>query len=76
MAESHTTTVPVPSDTIDDETARILRRLNGVEKLRLASAMYSGARPMLLHHVRERHPDWDEQRIATEAARSLARSPS
>jgi hypothetical protein len=57
---------------MDDDMARILRAKTGGQRLRIASAMYSSARRMLLSHLRYEHSDWDERRIQQEAARRLS----
>ena len=59
-------------EVIDDETARIMRRLTGAQKLRMASDMLESARRMLMHHLRVTHPDWDDLAVAREAARRLS----
>jgi hypothetical protein len=59
-------------EVIDDATAQMIRAKTGVERLRIASDMYSRARQMILLHLRAEHSDWDEDRIRREAARRLS----
>jgi len=59
-------------ETLDDDSAAMFRALSGAKKLQLASSMYSGARRMLMSHLRCEHPDWDEKRIVREATRRLS----
>ena len=64
--------VPSRIEVVSDEVADILRRKKGVERLEIASRMYSSARGMLINHLRSRHPDWDDATIEREAARRLS----
>jgi len=57
---------------IDDQMADVFRRMDGAQRLRIASDMYSSARRMLMSHLRHTHSDWDDRQIAAEAARTLS----
>lgn len=59
-------------EVIDDQTADVLRRKTGAERLRIADEMYSWARRTLTSHLRSEHPDWDEGRVVREVARRLS----
>ena len=59
-------------EVISEEMAAVLRRKTGAERLAIASRLFSSARTMLLHHLRARHPEWDELQIQREAARRLS----
>jgi hypothetical protein len=59
-------------EVIDDATAAVFRRMDGAQRLRLASGMYASARRMLASQLRALHPDWDPTRIAKETARRLS----
>jgi hypothetical protein len=45
------------------EYAETLRRLTGQQKLKSAFALYWAARRLKAAALRERHPDWTEERI-------------
>jgi hypothetical protein len=60
------------SDVVDDEMARILRRLTGAERLKIANDMFGSARRMLASHLAAEHPDWDQNRIEQETARRIS----
>jgi hypothetical protein len=59
-------------EVVDDEMVAVLRAKTGAERLRIANAMYVSARRMLVSHLRHTHPEWDETRVAREAARRLS----
>ncbi len=63
---------PCKIEVLDDEMAEVLRRKTGAERLQIADGMYSDARRMLIHTLRQEHPDWEEQAIVREAARRLS----
>jgi hypothetical protein len=64
---------PTPRiEVMSEEMAAMLRQKTGAERLEIASRMYSSARHMLMNHLRSLHPDWNDQRISTEAARKLS----
>jgi hypothetical protein len=50
----------------------VLRSKSGAERLQIASAMFTGARRMLLSHLRALHPDWDERQLQDAVARRLS----
>ncbi len=59
-------------EVLDDEMAQVLRLKTGAERLQIASEMFSSARQMIINMLRSQHPDWDEQKINTQAARRLS----
>jgi hypothetical protein len=59
-------------EVVDEEMAKVLRAKTGAERLSVAWGMYSGARRMLLSHLRFEHPDWSEQEVKSEASRRLS----
>lgn len=66
--------IPRPEDVevIDDEMARLYASKTGVERLAIASGMFTSARRMLLSHLAAEHPEWSDERIQREAARRLS----
>jgi hypothetical protein len=48
------------------EYVAALRRLTGPEKLQAAAALYWSARKVKAAGLRDRHPDWPEERIQRE----------
>ncbi len=59
-------------EVVDDKMAQVLRLKTGAERLQIASEMFSSARQMIINMLRSQHPDWDEQKINTQAARRLS----
>ena len=59
-------------EVVDDKMAQVLRLKTGAERLQIASEMFSSARKMIINMLRSQHPDWDEQKINTQAARRLS----
>jgi hypothetical protein len=57
----------------DPEMVAVLRAKTGAERLAIASGMVASARRMLSSALAARHPDWDEDRVAEEVARRVAR---
>jgi hypothetical protein len=60
------------TDVVDDEMTRILRRMTGAERLKIANGMFVSARRMLASHLATEHPDWDQDRIEQETARRIS----
>jgi hypothetical protein len=48
------------------EEAELLRRRSGPQKIESAFALWHAARRLKTAALRERHPDWTEERIARE----------
>ena len=63
---------PPTIEIVSDEVAAVLRLKTGVERLEIASRMFSSARHMVTNHLRSQHPDWDDGAIEREAARRLS----
>lgn len=59
-------------EVVDDEMAQVLRLKTGAERLQIASDMFSSARQMIISMLRNEHPDWDEKKVNTQAARRLS----
>ncbi len=59
-------------EVVDDKMAQVLRLKTGAERLQIASEMFSSARQMIISTLRNEHPDWDEKKVNTQAARRLS----
>jgi hypothetical protein len=57
---------------LDDAMVAVLRQKTGAERLAIASQMFSGARRMLINHLRAEHPEWETHQVEQEAARRLS----
>ena len=64
--------LPERIEVVSDDVAAVLRLKAGMERLEIASRMFSSARHMLTNHLRSSHPDWDDRAIEREAARRLS----
>lgn len=56
---------PMGSD-FSPEYIAFLRRMSGEEKLRAAFQLYRAARTLKAAAIRDRHPDWSEERVRQE----------
>ncbi len=59
-------------EVVDEDMARLLAQKTGAERLAIADGMFRSARRMLESHLRNGHPDWDEEQLAAEVARRLS----
>lgn len=59
-------------EVVDDAVAEILRSKTPSERLQIASGLWSFGRELVVNVLRSQHPDWDERKIAREAARRLS----
>jgi len=59
-------------EVIDDSMVRVLRAMDGPERLRIADKMFTFARELIASSIRAAHPEWDDPRIAAETARRLS----
>lgn len=64
--------VPDKIEMVDDDTARMLRKKTGAERLAIAFGMFSMAREMLLNNLRAEHPDWSDEQVNAETARRMS----
>jgi len=48
---------------IDPDMVNVYRSKTPAQRLRIASDMYTGARRLLLSHLRHQHPDWSSSRL-------------
>jgi hypothetical protein len=58
-------------EVIDDATANAMRRLSGVERLRMLDRMVYSGRDLMLARINAQHPDWNAPAVALELARRL-----
>lgn len=59
-------------ESVDKTMADILRTKSAAERLAIANRMWKSARQMLLHRLKQEHPDWSEEKIRRETARRLS----
>jgi hypothetical protein len=64
---------PRQIEVVDEEMARVLRRMTGAQRLRIASQMFSTARRGIVFAIQAEHPDWNRKRVNERAARTLSR---
>ena len=60
---------------VDPRVAEILRRMSGVERLRLAHEMWQLTRERLITFLRTHHPEWDETQLQSRVADWLLHGP-
>ena len=60
-------------EVVDDAVAQVLRRKTPAERVALISALDRTMRLLIEGHLRTRHPDWDDARIAAEVVRRMTR---
>ncbi len=53
---------------VDSRVAEILRRMSGMERLRLAHEMWQLTRERLTTFLRSHHPEWDEAELQRRVA--------
>jgi hypothetical protein len=58
-------------EVVDDEVARILRGMSGMDRLRLAHEAWELARERLIAFVSSRNPQWSSERVSQEVAKRL-----
>ena len=59
-------------EVVDDNVARILRGMSGMDRLRLAHEAWELARQRLTAFVSANHPEWSVEEVRKEVARRLA----
>jgi len=71
----YTDDMPQPEpviETLDDQTAEILRQQGSAERLEMAFGMWRSARELITSILTAEHPDWTEDEVASEVARRLS----
>ena len=56
-------------EVIDRLSAKRMKQLPGMERVRLACALGDSLRRMVKHHLRQKHPTWTEEQICLELLR-------
>ncbi len=59
---------------LSPEYVQALRRMSGAEKLEAAFALWHAARRLKAAALRERHPDWTEERVDQEVREIFLRA--
>jgi hypothetical protein len=59
-------------EVIDDQTAQIMRRMSGAQRLRAAGEMREAAERMLTAHLQASNPQWSVEEVCREVLRRLA----
>ena len=59
-------------ETIDYQTAEILRQRGPAERLEMAFGMWRSAREIITSILVAEHPDWSQEEVASEVARRLS----
>ena len=59
-------------ETVDDQTAEILRQCGTAERLEMAFGMWRSARQIITSILVAEHPDWSQEEVASEVARRLS----
>jgi len=60
-------------EVVDPALAEVLRRKTPAERIAMVSAAHTTARLRIEGHLRTRHPDWPDERIAREVAGRMTR---
>ncbi len=50
----------------------ILRAKSEAQRLAIANGMWRSARQMLIHRLKQEHPDWTEEDLQRETARRMS----
>lgn len=59
-------------EVVDDTMAEVLKRKTPAERLGIGFAMWTSANRMLTSHLKNLHPDWDDEKVREEVARRLS----
>jgi hypothetical protein len=62
------------SEDLTPEYVATLRRMSGSQKLEAASALYWAARQLKAAALKERHPDWPDERVQQEVREIFLRA--
>jgi len=60
-------------EVVDDAVAEVLRGKTPAERVAMIAAAHRTMRRVIMAAIRKRHPDWDEDTVAAEAARRMTR---
>lgn len=59
-------------EVVDNTMAEVLRQKTPAERIRIGFHMWTAARKMLLVHLKNTNPEWEDEMIEKEAARRLS----
>jgi hypothetical protein len=59
-------------EVIDIVMVDIFKQKSYLERLKIAFSLWSSARMQLFYNLRSLHPDWNEQKIASEVASRIS----
>jgi hypothetical protein len=59
-------------EVVDSLMAEVLRSKTPAERIRIGFGLWTSARKMLFSHLSTSNPEWDAQRLNSEAARRLS----
>jgi len=59
-------------EVVDNMMAEVLRGKTPAERIRIGFDLWTSARMMLISHLSASNPEWDAQRLNSEAARRLS----
>jgi len=57
---------------VDDIMAEVLISKSPLERLQIAFGLWRSARHQLASHLRNQHPDWEEDKLNSEIARRMS----
>jgi len=59
-------------EVVDNTMAEVLRQKTPAERIRIGFHMWTAARKMLLVHLKNSNPEWEDEMIKKEAVRRLS----
>lgn len=59
-------------EVVDNAMAEVLRQKTPAERIRIGFHMWTAARKMLLVHLKNTNPEWEDEMIKKEAVRRLS----
>ena len=59
-------------EVVDDKMAEVLRSKTPAERMRIGFNLWTSARNMLMAHLKNTHPEWNEDRLNREVAGRLS----
>ena len=59
-------------EVVDNTMAEVLRQKTPAERIQIGFHMWTAARKMLLVHLKNINPEWEDEMIKKEAARRLS----
>ena len=59
-------------EVVDDKMAEVLRSKTPAERMRIGFSLWTSSRNMLMAHLKNTHPEWNEDRLNREVAGRLS----